>query len=97
MAPVLVGRDGLLAGERIPNVDTRVTFGQRGEHGRHRRPERLPVPRGDRLRLGSGVILLPDSSTTSEVFVMFKAHRVSTTLVLNTPTACVAKALDSLT
>ncbi|MFI5991914.1 FHA domain-containing protein [Streptomyces sp. NPDC051362] len=28
MAPVLVGRDGLLAGERIPIVDTRVTFGR---------------------------------------------------------------------
>ncbi|MFE2889547.1 FHA domain-containing protein [Streptomyces graminifolii] len=28
MAPVLVGREGLLAGERIPIVDTRVTFGR---------------------------------------------------------------------
>ncbi|MCX5281063.1 FHA domain-containing protein [Streptomyces sp. NBC_00198] len=28
MAPVLVGRDGLLAGERILTVDTRVTFGR---------------------------------------------------------------------
>ncbi|MFF4705507.1 FHA domain-containing protein [Streptomyces sp. NPDC001288] len=32
MAPVLVGLEGLLAGERIPVLDTRVTFGRNSEN-----------------------------------------------------------------
>ncbi|MFF4535228.1 FHA domain-containing protein [Streptomyces aureus] len=32
MAPVLVGREGLLAGERIPVIGTRVTFGRNPEN-----------------------------------------------------------------
>ncbi|MER7841620.1 FHA domain-containing protein [Streptomyces sp. NPDC096040] len=32
MAPVLVGLEGLLAGERIPVLDTRVTFGRNAEN-----------------------------------------------------------------